>query len=64
MNEKWRIYWTSDIMNETNDYNIMLIEKNTTLIYINTMSMKVNSKIAWKSSMTFMNFIWTSQDRN
>ena len=34
MNEKWRIYWTSDIMNETNDYNILLIEKNMTSIYI------------------------------
>ncbi len=33
-------------MNETNDYNIMLIEKNMTSIYINTTSMKVNSKIA------------------
>ncbi len=36
-------------MNEINDYNIMLIEKNTMLIYINTTSMKVNSKNAWKS---------------
>ncbi len=44
MNEKWRIYWTSDTMNETNDYNIVLIEKNTTSIYINTTSMKVNLK--------------------
>ncbi len=51
-------------MNETNDYNIMSIEKNTTSIYIDTTSMKVNLKIAWKSSMTFMNVIWTSQDRN
>ncbi len=44
-------------MNETNDYNIMSIEKNTTLIYIDTTSMKVNSKIAWKSLITFMNVI-------
>ncbi len=51
-------------MNETNDYNIMSIKKNTTSIYIDTTSMKVNSKIAQKSSMTFMNAIWTSQDRN
>ncbi len=64
MNEKWRTYWTSDTTNEANNYNIMSIEKNTTLIYINTTSMKVNSKIAWKSSMTFMNVIQTSQDRN
>ncbi len=64
MNEKWRTYWTSDTTNETNDYNIVSIEKNTTLIYIDTTSMKVNSKIAWKSSMTFMNVIQTSQDKN
>ncbi len=51
-------------MNETNDYNIMSIEKNTTLIYIDTTLMKVNLKIAWKSSMTFMNVIQASQDRN
>ncbi len=51
-------------MNETNDYNIMSIEKNTMSIYIDTTSMKVNSKIAWKLLMTFMNVIWTSQDRN
>ena len=51
-------------MNETNDYNIMSIEKNTTLIYIDTTLMKVNSKIAWKLSMTFMNVIQTNQDRN
>ncbi len=44
-------------MNETNDYNIMLIEKNMTLIYIDTTLMKMNLKIAWKSSMTFMNII-------
>ncbi len=42
----------------------MSIEKNTMLIYIDTTLMKVNSKIAWKSSMTFMNVIQTSQDRN
>ncbi len=51
-------------MNEINDYNIMLIKKNTTSIYINTTLMKVNLKIVWKSLMTFMNIIWTSQDRN
>ena len=51
-------------MNETNYYNIMSIEKNMTSIYIDTTLMKVNSKIAWKSSMTFMNIIQTSQDRN
>ncbi len=33
-------------MNKINDYNIMLIEKNTTLIYIDTMLMKVNLKNA------------------
>ncbi len=64
MNKKWRTYWISDTMNETNDYNIMSIEKNTTLIYIDTTLMKVNSKIAWKLSMTFMNVIQTNQDRN
>ena len=64
MNEKWKTYWTSDTMNEINNYNIVLIEKNTMSIYIDTTLMKVNSKIAWKSSMTFMNIIWTSQDRN
>ncbi len=57
MNEKWRTYWTSNTTNEINDYNIMSIEKNTTSIYINTTLMKVNLKIAWKSSMTFMNII-------
>ncbi len=46
MNEKWRTYWTSDTTNEVNDYNIISIEKNTTLIYIDTTSMKVNSKNA------------------
>ncbi len=51
-------------MNETNDYNIISIEKNTTSIYIDTTSMKVNLKIAQKSSMTFMNVIQTSQDKN
>ncbi len=51
-------------MNKTNDYNIMSIEKNTTSIYIDTTLMKVNLKIAWKLLMTFMNVIWTSQDRN
>jgi len=40
------------------------IEKNMTLIYIDTTSMKVNSKIVQKSSMTFMNIIQTSQDKN
>ncbi len=49
MNKKWRTYWTSDIMNEINDYNIMLIEKNTTSIYIDTTLMKVNSENAWRS---------------
>ncbi len=48
MNEKWKTYWTSDIMNKINDYNIMLIEKNMTSIYINTTLMKVNSKNFWK----------------
>ncbi len=42
----------------------MSIEKNMTSIYIDTTLMKVNLKIAWKSSMTFMNIIQTSQDRN
>ncbi len=51
-------------MNEANDYNIVSIEKNTMLIYIDTTLMKVNLKIVWKSLMTFMNVIWTSQDRN
>ncbi len=51
-------------MNEANNYNIVSIEKNITLIYIDTTLMKVNSKIAWKSLMTFMNVIQTSQDRN
>ncbi len=60
MNEKWRTYWTSDTTNEANDYNIMSIEKNTMSIYIDTTLIKVNSKIAWKSSMTFMNIIQTS----
>ncbi len=46
MNKRWRIYWTSDTMNKTNDYNIMLIKKSITLIYINTTLMKVNSKNA------------------
>ncbi len=46
MNEKWRTYWTSNTINETNDYNIVLIKKNMTSIYIDTMSMKVNSKNA------------------
>ncbi len=64
MNEKWRTYWISDTINETNDYNIMSIEKNIMSIYIDTTLMKVNLKIAWKSSMTFMNVIQTSQDRN
>ena len=64
MNEKWRIYWTLDIMNKANDYNIVSIEKNIISIYIDTTLMKVNLKIAWKSSMTFMNVIQTSQDRN
>ncbi len=31
-------------INETNDYNIMLIKKNITLIYIDTTLMKVNLK--------------------
>ncbi len=35
----------------------MLIEKNTTSIYIDTTLIKVNLKIAWKLSMTFMNII-------
>ncbi len=64
MNEKWRIYWTSNITNKVNDYNIMSIEKNTTSIYIDTTLMKVNLKIAWKLLMTFMNIIQTSQDKN
>ncbi len=51
-------------MNKASNYNIVSIEKNTTLIYIDTTLMKVNSKIVWKSSMTFMNVIQTSQDRN
>ncbi len=63
MNEKWRTYWTSDIMNEINDFSIMSIEKNTMLIYINTTSMKVNSKNVQKLWITFMNDILTSQDR-
>ncbi len=42
MNEKWKIYWTSDTTNEINDYNIMLIEKNMTLIYIDTVTKCVN----------------------
>ncbi len=46
MNERWRTYWTSDIMNEINDYNIVSIKKNTTSIYIDTTSMKVNLKNA------------------
>ena len=33
-------------MNETNDYNIMLIKKNMMSIYIDTTLMKVNLKIA------------------
>ncbi len=49
MNERWKTYWTSDITNEINDYNIMLIEKNITSICIDTMLMKVNLKNAWKS---------------
>ncbi len=44
MNEKWRTYWTSDITDD--DYNIVSIEKNMTSIYIDTTSMKVNSKNA------------------
>ena len=59
--DEWKV---KNILNETNDYNIVSIEKNTTLIYIDTTLMKVNSKIAWKSSITFMNIIQTSQDRN
>ncbi len=43
MNEKWRTYWTSDTTD--NDYNIMSIEKNTTLIYIDTTLMKMSSRI-------------------
>ncbi len=31
-------------MNEINDYNIVLIKRNTTLIYINITLIKVNSK--------------------
>ncbi len=42
----------------------MSIEKNMMSIYIDTTLMKVNLKITWKSSMTFMNIIQTSQDRN
>ncbi len=45
-NEKWRTYWTSDITED--DCNIVLIEKIMTSIYIDTMSMKINSKIAWR----------------
>ncbi len=44
MNEKWRTYWTSDTTE--NDCNIVLIEKTMTLIYIDTMSMKMSLKIA------------------
>ncbi len=36
-------------MNEISDYNIVLIEKNTTSIYIDTTLMKVNLKNAWRS---------------
>ena len=36
-------------MNEINDFNIMLIEKNIMLIYIDTTLMKVNLKNAQKS---------------
>ncbi len=57
MNEKWRTYWISNIINNINNYNIVSIKKNTTLIYINITLMKVNSKIAWKSLMIFMNVI-------
>ncbi len=64
MNEKWKTYWTSDTTNKINDYNIMSIEKNMTSIYIDTTLMKVNLKIVQKLSMTFMNIIWTIQDRN
>ncbi len=46
---RWRIYWTSNTTNEINDYNIMLIKKNMMSIYIDTTSMKVNLKNAWKS---------------
>ncbi len=38
----------------------MSIEKNTMSIYIDTTLMKVNLKIAWKSSINFMNIIQTS----
>ncbi len=36
-------------MNEINDYNIVLIKKDTTLIYINITLMKVNLKNVKKS---------------
>ncbi len=49
MNEKWRTYWISDTTNKINDYNIMSIKKNTTLIYIDTTLMKVNSKNVQRS---------------
>ena len=63
MNEKWRTYWTSDTMNKINDLSIMSIEKNTTLIYINTILMKASSKNVQKSWITFINDILTSQDK-
>ncbi len=44
MNKKWRTYWTSDTTED--DCNIMSIEKTMMLIYIDTMLMKMNSKIA------------------
>ncbi len=47
MNDEWKIYWISNIIN--NNYNIVLIEKNTTLIYINTTSMKMSSRNVRKS---------------
>ncbi len=47
MNEKWKTYWTSNTINEINNYNIVSIEKNTTLIYIDTTSMKVNFVRNW-----------------
>ncbi len=41
----------------------MSIEKNTTLIYINTILMKASSKNVQKSWITFINDILTSQDK-
>ena len=46
MNEKWRTYWTSDIIK--GNCNIVSIEKIMTLIYIDTMLMKMSLKTAWR----------------